>query len=477
MVANTSNCILSVSNNIIRLSGLSGINLNGVVTFPANSYYLSGSLVTEVTSFTIQKPILRTPPSISLTGNTVLKPMVCNSSVVEFNIINPYNDTWKSLTVIPTYGDGTVFSEMNSYYLAQTSMSGANTLKRYVYPYCLFGILVVNVTITAVSQYDSTVSLMVQLIFASSYTTTYFFGGIRLNQMVLDDDGALWVAISSGCGAAPTPNCIGTSAGGIRKISFGPTSSSPTSVYTDYRFNYFYQTYNTFNGFSLTKDIYGVLWSIDSDSTCGSNIGNAACYRLAALNPTTGVVTNLTAQSNMRVTSWALSPSNDGNIYWCDLTGVGKINTNNGSSWLIANPGSCVGIVAHPVSGIFFHTHDSKVYRMFDNGTYYVYVNYAATVNDWWPSRGLSIDSYSNLYIAQSTTNTIKMISNNLTYFTIAGTGTVGTLDGDISKAQFNSPKYILSDSNNNLFVTEIGTDNSNIRRVILFAVCGNILK
>src|ERR1035441_4437092 len=89
---------------------------------------------------------------------------------------------------------------------------------------------------------------------------------------------------------------------------------------------------------------------------------------------------------------------------------------------------------------------------------------------------GVAVDSAGNLYIADYGTYSIRKVSNGV-ITTVAGNGTQGSSgdDGPAASAQLNVPEGVAVDSAGNLFIADYG--NHNIRRVsngVITTVAGN---
>ncbi len=83
---------------------------------------------------------------------------------------------------------------------------------------------------------------------------------------------------------------------------------------------------------------------------------------------------------------------------------------------------------------------------------------------------GIAVDASSNLYVTDTANNTIRMITPTHVVTTIAGTAKkVGDADGVGSAALFNNPTGMTVDSSSNLFVAD--TFNNTIRKISTAAV------
>jgi len=90
---------------------------------------------------------------------------------------------------------------------------------------------------------------------------------------------------------------------------------------------------------------------------------------------------------------------------------------------------------------------------------------------------GESIDGNGNVYIADTASDTIRMITPSGTVTTIAGTpGVVGSSDGTGAAASFSIPSSVAVDGSGNIFVADLG--NNIIRKIapggVVTTIAGN---
>lgn len=78
--------------------------------------------------------------------------------------------------------------------------------------------------------------------------------------------------------------------------------------------------------------------------------------------------------------------------------------------------------------------------------------------------KGIAVDASGNLYITDSFNNSIRKITTGGVVTTLAGSGTLGYLDGTGLNAQFYSPQAAVADANGNIYVADYG--NNMIRKI-----------
>jgi sugar lactone lactonase YvrE len=84
---------------------------------------------------------------------------------------------------------------------------------------------------------------------------------------------------------------------------------------------------------------------------------------------------------------------------------------------------------------------------------------------------GVAVDSAGNVYVAGNINQRIRKITPDGTVSTLAGSGTLGYLDGPGSSAQFNQPRGVAVDSAGNVYVAD--TYNNLIRKITFVSVSG----
>ncbi len=77
---------------------------------------------------------------------------------------------------------------------------------------------------------------------------------------------------------------------------------------------------------------------------------------------------------------------------------------------------------------------------------------------------GLAVDSLGNVYVADSHNNLVRKISPDGLVTTVAGSGLVGSADGRVDTASFFNPAGIAVDKRGNLYIAD--THNSLIRKI-----------
>jgi hypothetical protein len=77
--------------------------------------------------------------------------------------------------------------------------------------------------------------------------------------------------------------------------------------------------------------------------------------------------------------------------------------------------------------------------------------------------RAVAVDSKGSIYILERSGHALRKVERDGTIRTVAGTGKKGNADGEALKAEFNGPKHICVDANDDVIIAD--TDNHVIRK------------
>ncbi len=80
--------------------------------------------------------------------------------------------------------------------------------------------------------------------------------------------------------------------------------------------------------------------------------------------------------------------------------------------------------------------------------------------------RGITIDQFNNLYVADMNNNKIKKITPDGNVISFIGNGIIGDTDGNVNEAQLNAPRGVAIDNDGNLLIAD--QTNHKIRKVVL---------
>jgi sugar lactone lactonase YvrE len=188
---------------------------------------------------------------------------------------------------------------------------------------------------------------------------------------------------------------------------------------------------------------------------------------------------------------WGVAADAGGNLYIADAWNYRVRRVSNGSITTVAGNGTPghsgdngpatsaqMGRprgVAVDASGNLYIVDDSNFVRKVANGVITTIAgtgnsdfkgdNGPATSAAFWSPGGIAVDAAGNLYIADTTNNRIRRISNGV-ITTVAGNGTSGFSgdNGPATSAQLSNPYGVAVDTLGNLYIAD--TNNSCIRKV-----------
>jgi sugar lactone lactonase YvrE len=108
-------------------------------------------------------------------------------------------------------------------------------------------------------------------------------------------------------------------------------------------------------------------------------------------------------------------------------------------------------------------TPDGTVTRLAGSGTMGAVDGLGAAASFRYPS-AVAVDQQDNVYVADSQNHTVRKINASGEVTTLAGTRTAGSTDGAGTSASFNSPYGVAVDADANVYVADM--DNHRIRKI-----------
>jgi trimeric autotransporter adhesin len=148
----------------------------------------------------------------------------------------------------------------------------------------------------------------------------------------------------------------------------------------------------------------------------------------------------------------------------------------NGASATTQSIDSPASIAPDGAGGFYFTSSQNRVYRVKSDGSITLIAGTSgfgfsgdggqATSAKLGGPHGIAVDSYGNIYIADTYNNRIRRITSNGVISTFAGTGIAGFSGdgGPAAAAKLNTPFGLAIDSFGNLYIADVG--NQRIRRI-----------
>ncbi len=252
---------------------------------------------------------------------------------------------------------------------------------------------------------------------------------------------------------------------------------------------------------ALALDSFGNIYVADTANNAIRKIStDGAVITLAGLAGSSGSIDG-NGSSARFLAPFGIAADNAGNVYVADTANntIRKITPNGTVSTLAGltkYPGSTDGIgdnarfrnpwgVAVDSAGNVYvaDTSNNTIRKIAPNGTTTTLAGKAGSQGSadgvgnnarFWNPQGLAVDSANNVYVADTFNDTIRKITPNGLVTTLAGSASVqGSADGNGSTARFSSPQGLAVDSMGNIYVAD--TDNSTIRKITPSALVSTV--
>ena len=255
------------------------------------------------------------------------------------------------------------------------------------------------------------------------------------------------------------PSALSVSSGS--SASFSVTASGTSLTYQ------WYKDGSAISG--ATSSSYGISSATTANAgtyyvIVTNTAGSATSSSVALTVTTTGTVT-VTTPATATVTTGhevTISAASTGSTYqW-------QVSTNNGTSWTNVTNGTLYSGATTNTLTLTGATAamSGYLYRVQVNGSTNSSSTTLTVSTAYFPYPvGITIDSSSNLYVADSSTHIVGKITSAGVVTTLAGgTGTTGTTDASGTAARFNQPNGVSSTSAGIVYVAD--TANATIRKI-----------
>ncbi|MCU0425938.1 MAG: IPT/TIG domain-containing protein [Candidatus Kapabacteria bacterium] len=198
-----------------------------------------------------------------------------------------------------------------------------------------------------------------------------------------------------------------------------------------------------------TEASFGSPYSVTTDKQGNVYIGDEG--RLRKITPG-GVVTTIAGQNGGFGSINGVAIDFSGNLYTIELTEIKKV-TPNGTVTNIPIPGvsmrSGSDIAVDAFGRIYFTDGENWIYKIMPDG------GVSRVNNEPVVASGIAVDAVGNVYVGGYNRHRVYKVSTNGTLSVVAGTGIAGHNDGNAAQAQFNEPVGLTLDASGNIYVVD----------------------
>ena len=201
----------------------------------------------------------------------------------------------------------------------------------------------------------------------------------------------------------------------------------------------------------------GLVETFAGSGSVGSNDGMG---NLATFNGPKGVFVDLKGNVLVADTDNNLIRKINPNGYVTTIAGSGEAGSNNGEGHLSSfyYPRD---LLSDSEGNIFVLDTDNSLLRKINSAGYVSTIQTSETLKT---PKGIALDAEGNLYVADYGNHKIRIIDKNGTVNTLAGTGSIGNINGQADISTFNLPRSIAFNSLGKIYIAD--TFNNSIRKI-----------